>query len=509
MDKKILDGTYDFLDQKYYLIKKLGDGANAEVFLGVVQQDTNYENFAIKLFKEITSKGERISSENIRQKFEHEVTMLRSVNHPTSIRIIGEKYNAQVKRRGGTNDRKTYIALEYAENGELFDYIYHPSEGISEKISRYIFREYLLGLKAIHDSGIVHRDLKLDNIMVDRNWKLKIADFGFAKSKQGDFMNFKLKSHKGTYSYMAPEILQNQDKYFYYGEPTDIFSSGVILYALVTCKLPFGREYTDILKAHELLSDMEDFWIRRCTHEIVNNTSIEFKRLINLIFSQDPKQRPSIQEIFNIEWMKQEFPSEEEVFQEFERRKKKVIESKEKSQRVNTGNLENYKANKKSKKAQKVERVHKSGNIDHYDIDINHIKKNEDDNEYNYDEHDMIFNCLGNNNYFIKISGLKLEDALEYLEYYFIEVGDQPPKKIVLNHNLNEVQVEFDLFKDEKIVDYSKFSSEIDNLIIKIEVKVNEETNELVFQFYRVEGEKSDFHFKFESFKTYLQEENK
>ena len=85
-------------------------------------------------------------------------------------------------------------------------------------------------LESCHISGVVHRDLKTENIMMDENWVLKIADFGYATllaGKKGDGI---LKTHLGTVSYAAPEILSHKD---YNGPCADIFSIGVILFVLV------------------------------------------------------------------------------------------------------------------------------------------------------------------------------------------------------------------------------------------------------------------------------------
>jgi len=77
-----------------------------------------------------------------------------------------------------------YIVLEIAENGELFDYLYFPGKGFGEDFGRYLFKELVNGLEACHKAGVAHRDLKTENIMMNDDWTLKIADFGYATFSQ-------------------------------------------------------------------------------------------------------------------------------------------------------------------------------------------------------------------------------------------------------------------------------------------------------------------------------------
>jgi len=98
--------------------------------------------------------------------------------------------------------------------------------GMGEDGGRYFLSQMIDVLSYMQGKGVVHRDLKLENILVDDNLNLKIADFGFATYKKID----RLKSYRGTMTYMAPEIKEGKT---YNGKEVDMFSTGVILFIIV------------------------------------------------------------------------------------------------------------------------------------------------------------------------------------------------------------------------------------------------------------------------------------
>ncbi|MFM7859475.1 MAG: protein kinase domain-containing protein, partial [Flammeovirgaceae bacterium] len=129
----------------------------------------------------------------------------------------------------------------------------------------------------------------------------------------------------GTLSYAAPEILNKKP---YFGKSTDIFSSGVILFVLVNGKLPFGKALVyDNYYRNFIRNDYEGFWT--LIGPKLDPVSDEFKSLINSILAADPAQRPSIDEIKNHPWMKKNMANEEEMVEEFEKRKGVVKQMRE------------------------------------------------------------------------------------------------------------------------------------------------------------------------------------
>ena len=112
---------------------------------------------------------------------------------------------------------------------------------INEDQAKLIFRQIAEGVAYLHGEKIVHRDLKLENILISDDKIIKIIDFGFSTSVKGDK---KLQFSCGTPHYMSPELAQKKD---YLGPPADIWALGVLLFIMLTGKLPFFGDFEDDL----------------------------------------------------------------------------------------------------------------------------------------------------------------------------------------------------------------------------------------------------------------------
>ena len=145
----------------------------------------------------------------------------------------------------------------------------------------------------MHRKRVIHRDLKLENIMIDENLNLKIGDFGFACYKNVDA----LKSYRGTMTYMAPEIKEGKT---YVGSKVDIFSMSVILFIIVQGIFPF-KEARKEEYFYKLLLDRnyDTYWSKVNGHTL----SPEFKDLVLKLFAYDGNDRLSIEEIRAHPWM--------------------------------------------------------------------------------------------------------------------------------------------------------------------------------------------------------------
>ena len=168
---------------------------------------------------------------------------------------------------------------------------------MGENGGRYFLSQMLDVLSYMHGKGVVHRDLKLENILVDDNMNLKVADFGFATFRKVHT----LKSYRGTMTYMAPEIKEGKT---YDGMQIDMFSTGVILFIIVQGIFPFKEAKKDEYFYNLILNnDFETYWKKTGGQ----NLSPEFKDLIIKMFQYEGKNRPTIDEIRAHPWMQAPF----------------------------------------------------------------------------------------------------------------------------------------------------------------------------------------------------------
>lgn len=228
---------------------------------------------------------------------EQEIQILQGLNHQNIVNIVGYGSDGHVLKPSGREIKNlVYILLEYVTGGLLFD-LCQTVGGMGEDAGRYFMSQMMDSLEYIQGKGVVHRDLKLENILVDENLNLKVADFGFATYKKIN----KLNSYRGTMTYMAPEIKEGKT---YDGRSIDIFSCGVILFIIVQGIFPFKEAKKDEYFYNLILSGkLEHYWKKVGGQ----NLSEEFKDLILRIFSYDGKKRPTVEEIKNHPWMKKPF----------------------------------------------------------------------------------------------------------------------------------------------------------------------------------------------------------
>ena len=306
------------IDSKYIIIEKKGHGASASVFL---VKDKNQQNvYAAKVLKKPSDL------------FQNEINMLNAVkklNSPNIVNIINSG-EGLIIRKDHPKKTSQYLVLEYAEKGELFNYIFYANDGFSERHSKLIFYKMLKGIEACHIAGVCHRDLKMQNILVDKNHCPKICDFGFATMNNGH-----LNQYLGTINYAAPEILRNKP---YDGFKADIFSLGVVLLTLTTCKFGFQKAHkTDKYYKYIMLKYFDEYWDE--VSKKIKPISKELKDLFINMVAYKPNERPSIKEILNSEWMKEIRDMKEEqldklesdVKQEFATREPEVKDGRKKN----------------------------------------------------------------------------------------------------------------------------------------------------------------------------------
>ncbi|KAJ6598435.1 Pkinase-domain-containing protein [Mycena vulgaris] len=178
-----------------------------------------------------------------------------------------------------------WIVTELCCGGELFDYLVEKGR-LSEDETKVIFGQLCLAVGYLHDKGIVHRDLKLENVLLDERCRVKLGDFGFTREfERGALME----TFCGTTGYASPEMLQGRK---YLGPEVDVWSLGIILYCLLTGTLPFDDDDENVMRQKIIIGEFEDpEWL-----------STESRDLIKNILQQDPTKRLPISQILTHAW---------------------------------------------------------------------------------------------------------------------------------------------------------------------------------------------------------------
>ncbi|KAI0795053.1 hypothetical protein C8Q75DRAFT_748694 [Abortiporus biennis] len=178
-----------------------------------------------------------------------------------------------------------WLVTELCSGGELFDYLAEKGR-LGEDEVRTMFGQLCLAVNYVHDKGIVHRDLKLENVLLDERCRVKLGDFGFTREFDKSVL---LETFCGTTGYAAPEMLLCKK---YLGPEVDVWSLGVILYTLLTGTLPFDDDDDSIMREKVIIGEYEDpDWL-----------SDEARDLIKNILVVDPAKRLSIAQILAHPW---------------------------------------------------------------------------------------------------------------------------------------------------------------------------------------------------------------
>ena len=208
---------------------------------------------------------------------------------------------------------------------DLFDLIAGTGQAKTESMAKYIFRQICGGVEALHNTtGYAHLDLKLENILIGKDYKLKLCDFGFAQD-----INERITKKYGTESYMAPEIEQRSQGETYMGIPADIFSLGVILFIITFGAPPFSRTLPGDRNFNIFLRNKECFWkMHPSVKKYVAKSGPVNPKLIDLLtnmLSADISARPeSVQNVLEHAF----FEEAEEICQEtLEQEFKKLVDT--------------------------------------------------------------------------------------------------------------------------------------------------------------------------------------
>ena len=260
-------------DISQYQIKgKIGEGMFGKVKLGV--HLLTKEKVAIKIF----DKG-KIKNEKEAEYIEREISILKKLNHYNTIKL----YNII------QNENFIFLIQEYVPNGELLNFLENPENmNLTESQLCKIYQQIISGLEYLHEVGIAHRDLKLENILLNYKKDIKIIDFGLSNeyNKENEEL---LQSSCGSPCYAAPEMIKGLQ---YHGLDTDIWSSGILLYLMLCKSFPFNDKNNSKLY-QKILSGK---------FTLPNYLSNEAKDLICKLLKVNPSERIKLNEIKKHPW---------------------------------------------------------------------------------------------------------------------------------------------------------------------------------------------------------------
>ncbi|KAK6333588.1 hypothetical protein TWF718_011394 [Orbilia javanica] len=258
--------------------RALGEGASGRVCLGKHQKTGQFA--AIKIINKDKTQGTTTSIQeagcDIQHAIEREIAVMNIPTHPNMI----ELYEIWDSRD------EIYLVLEYVGGGDLLQYMTRK-RFLPEKEVAQLFRQLVTGLLHLHQFSVYHRDLKHENLMMDQNGNIKIGDFGMAALQPA---GERFMSACGSPNYAAPEVVQGLP---YNGSTADIWSSGVILYGMLTHQLPFDDPDTSAILSRIVCAE----------YKLPRSISSEAADLIRRMLELDPTRRIKLESIFDHPFM--------------------------------------------------------------------------------------------------------------------------------------------------------------------------------------------------------------
>uniref|UniRef100_A0A8C0R287 BR serine/threonine kinase 1 n=1 Tax=Canis lupus dingo TaxID=286419 RepID=A0A8C0R287_CANLU len=251
----------------YRLEKTLGKGQTGLVKLGV--HCITGQKVAIKIVNR-----EKLS-ESVLMKVEREIAILKLIEHPHVLKLH-DVYE---------NKKYLYLVLEHVSGGELFDYLVKKGR-LTPKEARKFFRQIVSALDFCHSYSICHRDLKPENLLLDEKNNIRIADFGMASLQVGDSL---LETSCGSPHYACPEVIKGEK---YDGRRADMWSCGVILFALLVGALPFDDD-----NLRQLLEK-----VKRGVFHMPHFIPPDCQSLLRGMIEVEPEKRLSLEQIQKHPW---------------------------------------------------------------------------------------------------------------------------------------------------------------------------------------------------------------
>ncbi|XP_023634182.1 protein STRUBBELIG-RECEPTOR FAMILY 6 [Capsella rubella] len=266
-NRYVTDTSCEIRWEDLQLGEEVGRGSFAAVHRGV----WNGSDVAIKVYFEGDYNAMTLTE------CEKEINIMKKLRHPNVLLFMGAV----------CTEEKSAIIMEYMPRGSLFKILHNTNQPLDKKRRLRMALDVARGMNYLHrrNPPIVHRDLKSSNLLVDRNWNVKVGDFGLSKWKNATFLS--TKSGKGTPQWMAPEVLRSEPS----NEKCDVFSFGVILWELMTTLIPWDR-----LNSIQVVG-VVGFMDRRL--DLPEGLNPRIASIIQDCWQTDPAKRPSFEELIS------------------------------------------------------------------------------------------------------------------------------------------------------------------------------------------------------------------
>ena len=271
--------TTPHTELSFYLYgRRIGQGAFGKVNLGL-----NVLTGRVVAIKSFNKTSPNYNDDN-RNKILYETNLMKRLNHPSIVRIL-ETFE--------TNEYMLII-MEYINGGNLYSFV-KKRRKLTEQTAKFLFWQIIHGIHYMHSVGIVHRDIKLENILIDLHNNVKICDFGIGKVlPQDNNDTYVLHEQCGTPMYIAPEILLSTHDKGYKPFPVDMWSSGVALYIMLSGQLPFPIE-------NKNNSELQ-YAIVHSQPACVNGISAEAQDLLFGLLDKNPETRYTAEDVLKHRW---------------------------------------------------------------------------------------------------------------------------------------------------------------------------------------------------------------
>eukprot|EP00004_Rigifila_ramosa_P005385 TRINITY_DN1589_c0_g1_i1.p1 TRINITY_DN1589_c0_g1~~TRINITY_DN1589_c0_g1_i1.p1 ORF type:complete len:578 (-),score=101.71 TRINITY_DN1589_c0_g1_i1:58-1791(-) len=264
---------------EYAMISKLGAGSFGKVKLA--EHRVTHEKFAIKIMQRSKLMKRQLGKHaDAYEDIQREIAILKKLNHPnvvTLFEVIDDH-----------DSDKLYLVFEFVEKGAVMKSSNEQQTPLDEETVRRHMRDLILGLEYLHAQHIIHRDIKPENLLVGKDGRLKISDFGVAHISQGD--HEAILRTAGSPAFLAPEICSGQP---FLGPPIDVWAMGVTAFMMLFGHMPFTGE--TLLAIYDSIQHTEPVFPR--------TLSPALHKFLQSVLTKDPEKRATIAELKTDAWV--------------------------------------------------------------------------------------------------------------------------------------------------------------------------------------------------------------